>query len=495
MNLRSIRLFVIALMLAAVSLGGAANLGAATAQAPARSTGITEVSAYSKVFDAYHQLSAIVIEHSENVVAPDADGYSVVDFITPKLREDFQRWPVSSEAPVAAVYTNNRPTMRADQSSRNGRYVIIELEPTTRSLPANAAGVNMLNHSAALATIRTTNPIEVGDYWRTDWSDLVITQHVDVRNARGQVVAAADEVPSLTSDKVTALEIDCFKPAVFVNSQGTGLNYSIYIPQSYNKGHKFPLFYYVTGNGGRLNYQQRDAEGNFTNLGGALTRDPMPIALTEAPEDAIVVVPQLWRNAPAAWNNDPYQDAAELLEFIRNKYSIDKKRSYAIGSSFGTFALSDVLAKRPDLISAYVQFNGLWTGAPSAFSPANSGRLTGKDIAYLDALPRVEKTAAWMNQARSVMAGVVEHRIPVRVSSGVNDQSIASPVSISTYEGLTALYREAGLPQAEIDKLVTNFLYEDPVYLAMGVSERHANVPVALKYNPELIDWLLSIGK
>jgi predicted peptidase len=496
MNRRPLRVLIVTMLVAAVSLGGAASAYEATAKAPARpTTGITEVSAYSKVFDAYHQLAAVVIEHSENVVAPDTDGYSVADFITPRLREDFQRWPVSSEAPVAAVYTNNRPAMRADKTSRNGRYVVIELKPTTHSLPANEAGVNMLNHSAAMATIRTTNPIEVGDYWRTDWSDLVITQHVDVRNPRGQVVAGAGEVPSLTSDKVTALEIDRFKPAVFVNSQGIGVHYSIYVPQSYNRGHKFPLFYYVTGNGGRLNYNQRDAQGNFTNLGGALTRDPMSIALTEAGEDAIVVVPQLWRNAPAAWNNDPAQDAAELLEHIRNTYSVDKQRSYALGSSFGTFALSEVLAERPDLISAYVQFNGLWTGAPSAFSPADSRVLTGKDIAYLDALPRVAKTDAWLDQARSVMAGVVDRRIPVRISSGVNDQTIPSPVSISTDEGLKALYREAGLPDAEIDELVTNDLYEDPEYLAMGVSERHANVPVALKYNRELLPWLLSIGK
>lgn len=480
---------LVTMLVAAFSFGGVAGT-----QASGNRTGIADVSAYSYMFDAYHQLAAVVVEYSENVVAPDKTGYSVVDFVTPNLRDDFMRWPVSSEAPVTAVYTNNRPTLRADRTSKNGRYVVIELEPTTFSLPANSAGVNMLNHSATMATMRTTAANDLCDYWRTDWSALVITQNVHVRNARGQIVAEAKQIPALTYDKITALEIDRFKHAVFVNSQGLEVHYYIYLPQTYNRGHKFPLFYYVTGNGGRLNYNQRDAQGNFTNLGGPLTRDPLAIAATELSEDAIVVVPQLWRNAPAEWNNDTTQDAIELLEYVRDEYSIDRQRVYALGSSFGTFALSEVLADRADLISAYIQFNGRWTGAPSAFSPADSGRLTGRDIAYLDALPRVPKTDAWLAQARSVMGDVVARRIPVWVSSGVNDQTIASPIAVSAYEALRALYQEEGMADADIDNLVKRFLYEDPAYLSMGVSERHANVPVAIKNNPELFTWLLSIG-
>ena len=66
------------------------------------------------------------------------------------------RWPVSSEAPVAAVYTNDRPGCITDKTSVKGKYVVIELAPAALSLPANAAGVNMLAHSAAMATMRTT---------------------------------------------------------------------------------------------------------------------------------------------------------------------------------------------------------------------------------------------------------------------------------------------------------------------------------------------------
>jgi predicted peptidase len=122
--------------------------------------------------------------------------------------------------------------------------------------------------------------------------------------------------------------------------------------------------------------------------------------------------------------------------------------------------------------------------------------LTGKDIAYLNALPRVAKDAAWLAQARTVMGGVVANKIPVWVSHGVNDQTI--PVTrggVTAYEGLKALYQEDGVAAADIDKLVQIHLFEDPAYLSMGVSERHANVPAALKRTPELFTWALEIGK
>jgi predicted peptidase len=484
--------YLVALALIAASLGFSSE---AEAREGDRPTGIVQVSAISKVFDAYHQLTAVVVEYSENVIAPDPSGYKVIDYITPNLRDDFMRWPTSSEAPVTAVYTNNRPQMRPDRTSVNGRYVIIELEPTNHSLPANDEGVNMLNHSAAMATMRTTDPVDQCDYLRTDWSDLVVTQTVDVKNAKGEVVAPSTDLQELTNDKVKHPELNRFEQQVYVNSQGIDVHYSIYLPRTYNEGRKFPLFYYITGNGGRLNHLQRDDDGNLVNLGGPLTRDRLALTATELSENAIVVVPQLWRNAPAEWENDTTQDAIDLLENVLDQYSVDRDRVYAAGSSFGTFALSDVLAQRADLISAYVQFNGRWTDAPSAFPPEYQGRLTDKDIAYVDALPRVSTTdPAYLAQAEAVMGDVVARRIPVLVSHGVNDQTISSPSGISTYEALRALYKAEGMSDAEIDKLVMIDLYEDPAYLAMGVSERHANVPVAIKNNPQLFTWLLGIG-
>ncbi len=494
MNVR--HLTWLAVLTAAVVLIGCGSDGGS--QGPVEPVGkIQNVSAYSKVFDAYHQLAAVVVEYSEEVVAPDKQGYTVVDYITPNLRDDFMRWPISSEAPVAAVYTNSQPAMRADKTSVKGKYVVIELSPTTLSLPANAAGVNMLQHSAAMATMRTTAATDQCDYLRKDWSKLIITQNVAIKNPSGFVVSAANAtVPALTYENITHLEIDRFKQAVFINSQGQDVHYSIYLPPNYDKAKSYPMFYYITGNGGRLNYLQTDADGNFVSLGGPLTRDRFGIAATQLPEEAIVVLPQLWRNTPATWNNSTTNDAIALLEYLLGKYSINNKRVYAVGSSFGTMCLSSVLATRSDLISAYIECNGSWSGAPSAFSSENNGRLTGKDIAYLNALPRVTKDAAWMDKARAVMGGVVANRVPVWISHGVNDQTIAvTSGAVTAYEGLKALYKEQGMADADIDKLLKIQLFEDATYLGMGISERHANVPVAIKKTPELFTWALAIGK
>jgi len=49
------------------------------------------MSAYTIVFNGYHQPAVLVVEYSENVVAPDVAGYTVVDYITPHLRDDFMR--------------------------------------------------------------------------------------------------------------------------------------------------------------------------------------------------------------------------------------------------------------------------------------------------------------------------------------------------------------------------------------------------------------------
>lgn len=458
---------------------------------------IRNVTATTKVFDAYHQLAAVIVEYNEDVVAPDKTAYSVVDSITPSLRDDFMRWPVSSEHPVTAVYTNSQPATRADKSSVAGRYVVIELKPTSSSLPANSSGVNMLEHSASMATMRTTASTDLCDYWRTDWSKLVITQRAAVKRASGTVVVPeGTTVPTLKFENIADAEVKRFTQKVFLNAQGHSVHYSLYLPPNYSSSRSYPLFFYVTGNGGRLNYLQTDANGNFYNLGGALTRDRFGIAATQLPEDAIVVVPQLWRNAPASWSNNNATDAIALIENLLGRYSINRARVYAAGSSIGTFILSEVLATRSDLISAYLMFNGRFTGSSSAFATADSAILTNKDIAYINALPRVPKDTAWLAANAAVMSGIVAKRLPVRIYHGVNDQTISSTGGgVTTYEALVALYKAQGLGDTEIANLVKLTLIEDPAFLSMGVSERHASVPVSIKTYPELFTWALAIGK
>ena len=466
----------------------------------AQEAGVVKVSGISDM-GIYHQLVALIVEYDQEVAAPDADAYVVADFASAYMKEDYDRADVGM-GKITAVYTNDTADRREDKTSVPGKYVVIELEPVSGSDYDEEAGIYKVNNPAGYCTWRKVG--ESCEWRRTDFSALVVSQKENIVNANGDVVAKAGVLPTLQAEDIRHLKIEQFVTTTMKNPQGYDIHYSLSIPENYDATKKYPMVVSVSGNGGRINYKQQDAEGNFLCVGGNLGRDSAAAAWLNCEEDVIILTPQPWRDQPEEWGIDIVADTIQVIDAVMAAYSVDPERVYAIGSSFGTMHLSSVIMRRPELFAAYAQCNGMWMLAVSKDSPESGsvniytdefeGKVEGWNCTDALALPLKEdcikaKDEYWA-EATEALKGVVENRMPVYFWHGVNDESISWTRALSPYTVLRQMYEEAGLTQAEIDDLVKLYFADDEEYYEHGICEIHATSKLAVN-EQWFMDWML----
>lgn len=478
----------------------AQTTAAETTEAKATEPGeVLGISAMARVNAVYHQIEAVFIEYNTEVVAPDIDGFTVEDFATADYRDGNENRP-SSIAPITAVYTNNAPELRVDKTSVEGKYIVVELEPTTHCVEED--GVYKPNHCAGLCTWRLKD--DTCEWIRDDFSKFKVTQNVDVLDAQGNVVVAAGEIPALDAEHVATPDISAFENKVLENFDGNNnsIYYTLYLPEDYDSSRKYPLLFNSPGNGGRLNYEQQNDKGEFVTAGAVVTRDRVAVTAAEYNKDTIIVSPQTWLNQPEDWKYDDLAAALYLVDYMKDNYSVDENRIYAIGSSYGTMLVSRMINARPDLFAGYVQYNGCWSLqniAPdetwlSVYEKNDPESRDGMQIfkGYtLDAALEVMHANRLddLSHAKELLRPVAEAKVPIYIWHAVNDETIAFMYGVSPYETLTELYREEGLTPAEITRLVQLRPVEDPEYWAAGIAKRHSCSKLAATY-PEAIQWL-----
>lgn len=462
-------------------------LGAASAETAA-ATNVASIKGFTQVCTAYHQLVAVAVEYSENVQAPAADAYTVIDYATAQFRDAFNIRP-SSQAPVTAVYTNSVPEQREDKTSVEGRYVIIELAVIEGAVEED--GVFKPAYNAGVCTWRQTTEAgtDGADWRRTDFSKLIITQNVDVVNAQGKVVSAAGTLPTLQYDELVNYGLDEFKGEFYKLSSGNELYYSYYIPEDYDASHAYPLVVSLTGGGGTYRIQ-----ANGDPRGGHISRDGGAVAWLDASEDVIILSPQEC--------SDPFKntsdDIMEVVNYFLETYSIDLDRVYAIGSSKGGLTWSKILAK-PEYaakFAAYAPCNTNWTGFNTMFKPEYDVKRTEEVHgfnSYEDFMnPELWlDESEWVESARTVLQAAMDNRINVYVWHAYNDETAPVGRGISTYYALQRFYAEEGLSQAEIDELVKIYLISTEECHDLGVLSGHMASKVAVSHS-EFIEWMLA---
>lgn len=197
-----------------------------------------------------HKIIALVVEYPENVVAPDASAYTITDTEARYFTKANERAD-SAAAKITAVYTNNKPEMRADQKSVAGPYVIIELEDSTDVAFNEADGLWHTNY-AGVATCRYSKDytgFPDNSIIRTNWSNFVVQQNVNVVNQAGNVVSTPGTLPSLKYEELTNLVIDDFVDLNMANSKGNPIYGKLYVPKDYDANKSYPLV--VDASGGK----------------------------------------------------------------------------------------------------------------------------------------------------------------------------------------------------------------------------------------------------
>lgn len=161
-----------------------------------------------------------------------------------------------------------------------------------------------------------------------------------------------------------------FQAKSFTATDGTVLKYRIFIPDGYTPEADYPLLLILHGAGERgddNSAQMRNAVQNLFN------------DLNSPIYGSIVICPQCpnnnqWVDTP--WSDGNYSVAnvpesnelkavVEILDSIKNAYSVDDSRVYGFGLSMGGFGTWDLMMRHPDLITAGVPLCG---GADVAYA-------------------------------------------------------------------------------------------------------------------------------
>lgn len=462
--------------------------GYAFAEDAAKPANVVKTYGVSKVCDAYHQIIALIAEYPEEVVAPTVADYTVIDYDTVEYREEFNKRE-SSEAPVTAVYTNDKPEMREDQTSVPGKYVVIELAVIKGTVEED--GVLKPATIAGNCTWRRTTEAgtDGADWLRTDFSKLVVTQKNDVLNEKGEIISPAGFLPALQYEDLTNLQLDEFVSEYFDLSNGNQMYYSYWLPKDYDAGKKYPMVVSLTGGGGSYRIQP-----NGDPLGAHISRDRGAVAWLTVGEDVIVLSPQQ--------SNDPYKttgdDVMEIVNYFIANYSVDPDRVTCMGSSAGGLTWSSILVK-PEyakVFAAYAPCNTHFNGAQTMYKAEYDVKRMEEEFgfsSYEDYLnPDLEMTdEEYYEAAKEAFAAIVDNRVSVWVWHGYNDETAPCGRGISTYRILRRIYAEQGLSEEEIDKLVKLTLIDTAEFHEMGILSYHMASKVAVAH-PEYIDWMLA---
>ena len=223
-----------------------------------------------------------------------------------------------------------------------------------------------------------------------------------------------------------------------LHSESEGeIHYNLYVPESYDGSEPYALFFTLPGYEGLY----------FQDVGVNLYSEDFGFTAREYIPDMIIAAPQL-----EDWGETSADQTIALAEYFLANYNIDESRVYAEGYSGGGETMSQVMGKRPELFTAYLQCSSRWDGA---YEP------------------------------------VVESRTPVYIVVGESDEYYGSGPSEEAYENLYGLYREAGISDEEISELLVLDIKDAEYFESQGMTNQHGGGNL-FAADEDIMGWLFS---
>ena len=164
----------------------------------------------------------------------------------------------------------------------------------------------------------------------------------------------------------------------------------------------------------------------------------------------IIVAPQL-----SDWGMTSARQTVALVRYFLSAYHIDETKVYANGYSGGGETMSLVMGIAPELFTAYLHCSAQWDGNLNVLAQAKT---------------------------------------PVYMAIGRDDEYYGSARLISSYEQLVSLYREQGMTEEEIAKLVILDVKEADYFAERGISNEHGGGGF-FAFDGELMGWLFGQTK
>ncbi|MGN1442911.1 MAG: prolyl oligopeptidase family serine peptidase, partial [Acutalibacteraceae bacterium] len=163
--------------------------------------------------------------------------------------------------------------------------------------------------------------------------------------------------------------------------------------------------------------------------------------------EMIVIAPQL-----SDWSETSANQTIALTEYFLAHYNIDRSKVYANGFSGGGETMSIAIGKRPDLFTAYLQVSSKWDGEYES---------------------------------------VAKRHLPVYFAIGKSDEYYGSQPTKEAYDTLYSLYKQQGLNDDQINKLLVLDIKDHSYFTDRGMSNEHGGGGL-FAYDEEIMGWLFS---
>lgn len=179
------------------------------------------------------------------------------------------------------------------------------------------------------------------------------------------------------SAQAAVTAVDVMTANTFVSSSNTSLPYRLYLPTDYNSSKSYPMLLFLHGAGERGSDNEKQVNVRIINT---IIND------ASLSRDCIIIAPQCpsgkrWVNSDWASDGGRYtQDSLtitaelaavrELVDNIRNRYSVDDSRLYISGLSMGGYGTWDMITRYPHLFAAAIPVCG---GTDSSKAPLIAG--------------------------------------------------------------------------------------------------------------------------
>ena len=257
---------------------------------------------------------------------------------------------------ILNIYTND--VSEKTKNSKNGKYVIIELDPKDKN-----------------SGIFTT-----AQRGKFNEKKVSLIQKNKIYTTKNTVINPNKEVLTNTSSR--DLIVEDFKQFEFKDPKtGLTLGYNLYIPKNYDKNKKYPLVLFMHDAG------PTDLKETVVALiqgnGAIVFASPEE----QAKHEAFVLVPKYNKKiVDDDGNIDPLLDTTlNLLDYLKNEYSIDTDRLYTTGQSMGGMMSIVMNFRQPDLFAASYLVACQWD--PNVVAPMAKNKIwitvsTGDEKAF-----------------------------------------------------------------------------------------------------------------
>lgn len=220
-----------------------------------------------------------------------------------------------------------------------------------------------------------------------------------------------------------------------LEGQNGDIHYGLYVPESYDGSKPYALFVTLPGYEGLY----------FQGVGTSIRAEDYGIEAQNYNSEMIVVTPQL-----NGWDMESAKQTVELTEFFIDTWNIDSTKVYLNGYSGGGETGSLVMELEPELYTAFLHCSSKWDGS---------------------------------------LEPLVEAQTPVYMVTGENDSYYGSQSVKETYASLVVMYREKGISEDKIEKLVVLDLKDQVYFESRGVNDQHAGGGL-FAHDETIMSWL-----